>query len=152
MHNLWIRSSLAALAMIAMMCSGAFGQYSGSGMGTTPTTGTYTPPKGGYSSSTGIAIGVAAAAGVAIAYFALRNRGVVTGCVEGLGKEARLAADHSGRTYDLDSGPVSLNPGERVKLRGKKEKTGADAYSFHAQKMLKNYGSCRQEAAVLRGR
>jgi hypothetical protein len=42
----------------------------------------YTAPKGGYGSGAAIGIGAPVAAGVALAYFALHNRGSIVGCVE----------------------------------------------------------------------
>ena len=152
MKNFCIRNWFIALFLIAAAPLCAIGQYGGGGStGTGSTGGVYQAPKGGYSSSTGIAIGAAAAAGVAIAYFALHNRGTVTGCVESSSGADKLTLVNGGTTYILDSGSLNLTSGDRVKLLGKKEKSGSEARSFHAQKLVKDYGACRQHASAHRG-
>jgi subtilase family serine protease len=125
----------------------AFGQYGGGTMGTS-TSGGYTPAKGGYSSSTGIAIGAGAAAGVLLAYFLLRNRNTAVGCVEGSGSSAKLINEKDKKTYALNAGTLDLKPGERVKLSGKKMKSGSGESSFAAKKLVKDYGSCNEGAAM----
>ncbi len=125
----------------------AMAQYGGGGsMGSS--SGTYTAPKGGYSSGTGIAIGAGAAAGVAVAYLALRNRNQVTGCVNESEGKTELLPDGGGKAFQLSASSLDLKPGERVRLRGKKSKTSSGARSFQAQKLVKNYGSCKQLAAL----
>jgi hypothetical protein len=61
LNKVW-NHSLAAFLGLALAAP-AFAQYGGgTGTGMGGTTGTYTAPKGGYSSSTGIIIGAAASA------------------------------------------------------------------------------------------
>jgi hypothetical protein len=142
---------LAVGVMIGVSVStSAFGQYGGTG-GTTGggTKGAvYTPPKGGYSSSTGIAIGAGAAAGIAVGYFALRSRHSVVGCVGESANGTTLLSDRT--TYTLDTGAVNLKVGDRVKLRGKKIKSGSGQPSFAVKRLVKDYGSCNAIASLNR--
>lgn len=137
--------------MAIALAASAFAQYNGGTMGSTggtTTNGVYTPPKGGYSSSTGIAIGAAAAAGVGVAYLALRHRGSLVGCVQQAGDNTKLVSDKGNKTYTLDGSGLNLKAGERVKLQGKKVKSASGEPAFAARKLVKDYGSCDQQAAV----
>jgi hypothetical protein len=117
---------------------------SGGGASTSGTPG-YTPPKGGYSSSTGIAIGAGAAAGVAVAYLALRNRPTMVGCVEASSDGTKLMNEKDQKTYALiASNDVVLSPGERVALKGKKTEDDSGKLGFEVHKLVKDYGSCKQ--------
>jgi hypothetical protein len=126
----------------------AFGQYGGGGTGGmgsgggTTTGGVYTPPKGGYSSSTGIAIGAGVAAGATIGYLALRSRGTVVGCVEPSTDGVKLLNEKDKNTYALVASNVALNPGDRVALRGKKLKDDSGKPTFEVSKLVKDYGTC----------
>jgi len=136
------------IALILTVSAAAFAQYGGMG-GVAPTSGgVYTPPKGGYSSSTGIAIGAGAAAAGVLAYFLLRNRGSMVGCVEKPGDGTSLLNEKDNQTYTLDAGDLNLKVGERVKLSGKKLKSSSGQPAFEAKKLVKDYGSCKQQAAL----
>ena len=88
----------------------------------------------------GIIVGVAAVAGVGIAYLILHNRGVLVGCIAEAG--GRLLADSGKKVYSLlDTGP-SLPTGERAKLKGRKSGP-ASTPSFQVEKVLKDYGHCQ---------
>jgi hypothetical protein len=143
-----VRLVLAASLCAALSSSALAQMYPGgtTGGGTsTPGTPGYTPPKGGYSSSTGIAIGAGAAAGVAVAYLALRNRPTMVGCVEGSSDGTKLMNEKDQKTYALvASNNVVLSPGERVALKGKKTTDDAGKLSFEVHKLVKDYGSCKQ--------
>jgi hypothetical protein len=136
---------IAGCILSLAVSASVFGQYgSGTGMGGTTSGGVYTTPKGGYKSSTGIAIGAAAAAGVVVAYLALRHRGVV-GCIEQSGDGNKLMNEKDKNTYSLlASKDVALSPGERVALQGKKIKDDSGKLSFEATRVAKDYGSCQQ--------
>lgn len=140
-----------SIAVALALTAPAFGQYSGgspgTGGGTTPG-GVYTPPKGGYSSSTGIAIGAGAAAAAGVAYFALRNRGTLTGCVQGAGNDPILITGKGDTSYTLDESGLSLKAGDRVKLKGKKVKSSSGETTFTATKLVKDYGPCPQQQAA----
>jgi hypothetical protein len=146
LRRLLTASTAGCILWLALSAS-AFGQYGGgTGMGTTGTGGgVYTAPKGGYKSSTGIAIGAAAAAGVGVAYLALRHRGGVVGCVEQSSDGSKLMNERDKNTYALlASKDVVLTPGERVALAGKKAKDDSGKLTFEATRVAKDYGSCRQ--------
>ncbi len=137
--------TLAALFCLAAARSGMAQVYNG-GMGGTgvagsPGTKVYTPPKGGYKSSTGIAIGAAAAAGVGLTYFMLRRRGRLEGCVASAsGKQIITTKD--GKAYALTANGLTLGTGDRVALKGKKSTDGSGAAQFTADKLVKDYGPC----------
>lgn len=139
------------IAVLAAAFTGcALAQYSGGGMGAgggTASGGVYTPPKGGYKSSTGIAIGAGVAAGAALAYFALRNRGTI-GCVESAGNHTALVMGKSNKSYALDAAGLDLKPGDKVKLKGKRSASGSGAMTFTATKLVKDYGPCESQAAM----
>lgn len=142
-----------ATILCLLVAAAGFAQYGGGiapGMGTTggATGGVYTPPKGGYKSSTGIAIGGAAAAGVAVAYLMLRSRKSVVGCLEESSDGTKLMDEKDKKTYALDAGDLNLKVGERVKLRGKTTKTTTGEPEFAARKLVKNYGSCSTQASL----
>jgi hypothetical protein len=144
-------SFLRTASLVLLLAAPAFAQYGGSpGMGSTGSSGVYQAPKGGYGSSTGIAVGAgaAAAAGIGITYLALRNHGTIVGCVEPSSDGIKLMNEKDKNTYALVASNVSLNPGERVALRGKKSKSGSGAPSFAVSKLVKDYGACKQEAAL----
>jgi len=133
------------LSLGAVLSSSALGQYgTGGGMGGS-TGGVYTRPKGGYSSSTGIAIGAGAAAGVGLAYLALRHHSTMVGCVEASSDGTKLTNEKDKNTYALIAGnDVGLAPGERVALKGKKTKDDSGKLTFEVHKLVKDYGSCKQ--------
>jgi hypothetical protein len=136
------------LVLGASLAASAFAQYpgtGGSGGSNATGNGTYTPPKGGYSSSTGIAIGAGAAAGVAVAYLALRAHRTMVGCIEPSADGKKLMNEKDKNTYALvASNDVALDAGERVALRGKKIKDDSGKLSFQVNKLVKDYGSCKQ--------
>ena len=143
---------LAVIAMAAIFCAltarAGTAQVYGGGMGGgvpgQPRGGVYTPPKGGYKSSTGIAIGAAAAAGVGLAYFVMRSRGSLTGCVENASSGSQLIRSSNQKEYAVvDANGVTLTPGDRVSLKGKKSKTASGADGFTVTKLVKDYGPCK---------
>jgi|SRR5579863_9650580 len=89
----------------------------------------------------GAVVGVAAVAAGVITYFALRNRGVVVGCVAESGGKRTLVSSNKKVYALLDAGP-SLPVGERAKLKGHKSGPSA-APSFQVDKVLKDYGHCQ---------
>ena len=113
--------------------------------GGTGGSGGYTPPKGGYKTSTGIAIGAAAAAAGGITYLVLHKRGTVVGCVQQSSEGSKLMNEKDKNTYALlASNEVVLSPGERVALKGKKTKDDNGKQTFEAKKLVKDYGPCKQ--------
>ena len=139
------KRSLLAIFLGLALGAPAFAQYGGMGGGSTGSTGVYTAPKGGYGSS-GAAIGAAAAAGagIGIGYLVVRSHRTVVGCVEPSSDGIKLMNEKDQRTYALLAANVSLNPGERVALRGKKSKDDSGKPTFQVGSLVKDYGSCKQ--------
>ncbi|MGH9405596.1 MAG: hypothetical protein ACRD3D_07150 [Terriglobia bacterium] len=147
-----LRRATLALALCLCIAAAAFAQYGGGMPGVGPTgspTGVYTPPKGGYKSSTGIAIGAAAAAGVGVAYLMLRNHKSVTGCLAESASGTELREGKNGKSLVVDAGNLSLKTGDQVKLTGKMLKTSTGEPEFAARKLVKDYGPCGSQSALV---
>jgi hypothetical protein len=110
--------------------------------------GGYTPPKGGYSASTGAIIGAAAAAGVGVTYLALRSRSSVIGCLVNSNDGIKILSEKENKTYTLAGNSSDLKAGERVALRGKKQKDDSGNLTLQVEKVTREYGYCRQESAL----
>jgi len=140
---------LARLSLVAGMAVGlstiSFAQYGGSGNGSTGTSsGTYTPPSGGYSSTTGIAAGAGAGAGLALLYVALHNRGTMVGCVAaGDGGAVTLVSSRKHESYVL-MGMNAVQPGVKIRVKGKQQTDGSGEKAFLASKLVKEYGPCEK--------
>ena len=139
--RLVLSSSLVFLTAVQ-----AFAQYGGgggtSGGGGTGSGGTYTAPKGGYSSATGAGIGAGAAAGVGALFLAVHYHGRMTGCVQPSEDGLRLLDDKNNKSNTLVPGDVYLKPGQRVLLKGKTSKNDGGTQTFTAKKLVKDLGSC----------
>jgi hypothetical protein len=137
---------LAVLIGLAVLVSSqALAQYGGP-TGTTgaPGSPTYTAPKGGYGSSgAAIGAGVGAAAGGGALFLVLHNRGAVTGCVAPTSDGLRLVDEKKNKTYALAPDSIALQPGELVRVKGKKSTDHDGTSSFQATKVLKSMGSCK---------
>jgi hypothetical protein len=136
-----------AFLLALLVAYPASAQYGGGSMGGTGTSSgssssVYTAPSGGYSSATGAAIGAGAAAGVVALFLALHYRGRVTGCVQEAGDGLRLVEPKKNESLTLFPGDVTVKPGERVLLKGKKSTTKSGARIFEAKKLVKVLGSC----------
>lgn len=141
-----IAKSILSTSLALLLVVPALAQYGGGSMGggTAPpgSTGVYTPPKGGYSSGTGIAIGAGAAAGATVGYLALGSHRTVVGCVQPSTDGVKLLNEKDRNTYALVATNVALNPGDRVALRGKKSKDDSGKPIFEVSKLVKDYGTC----------
>jgi hypothetical protein len=142
------RRLVARIAAAVVVCAAsAFAQYPGGttmpGMGTGGTPA-YTAPSGGYKSSTGIAIGAAAAAGIGVGYFVMHSRAGLSGCLVSRDNgQMELVGKKPANTYVLHyNSSVSLQPGERVRLRGKKLRDGSGQNMFEVHGLAKDYGAC----------
>jgi hypothetical protein len=136
------------LSLLFLTAGQAAAQYGGGGGTGGSGNGTYVPPKGGYSSATGAAIGAGAAAGAGALFLALHYHGRVTGCVQPGANGLRLLDDKNSKSYALVPGDVSLKPGQRVLLKGKRSKGDADTQTFTAKKLIKDLGSCDASLAA----
>ncbi len=147
-----LRNSLRlvlGLCLTAALSASASAQYGGPGMAPAPGTPGYVAPKSGYGSGKAIGIGVgAAAAGAGVLYFALHNRGVVTGCVRQTDDGLSLVDEKKNKSYSLAGNSVALKPGDRVELKGKKSSGKSGNEMFEATKVVKNLGSCSAEPAA----
>jgi hypothetical protein len=136
--------------MLSLCAASTFGQYPGGGPqppagGAAPPPGAYNPRMGGYHTSTGIAIGAGAAAGVGILYLVLHNRNhnKVVGCLQsGNNTSETLRDDNRKDTYTLiNSESVPLRAGEHVALKGRKVLQGG-GHAFEVHGLIKDYGQC----------
>ncbi len=87
----------------------------------------------------GAAVGLAAVSGVVL-YLALL-RTTVTGCLRSVEGTTTLTNEADNLTYQLVDGP-RLNPGERVKIQGKKKKDKTGNLSFRVKKLNRDFGPC----------
>lgn len=147
---------VAVLLSLALLAAGrASAQYGGGsgGAGGTGTSGSggYVAPSGGYGSgkAIGIGVGAGAGAGAGILYLALRNHGVVTGCVQPGDDGLRLVDEkQKNKSYALIPGAVILKSGERVALKGQKSKSDSGVQTLEVRKLVKDLGSCSAPTAV----
>ncbi len=135
------------LSLLFLTAGQAAAQYGGGGGTGGSGNGTYVPPKGGYSSAAGAGIGAGAAAGAGALFLALHYHGRVTGCVQPGDNGLRLLDDKNNKSYVLVPGDVYLKPGQRVLLKGKRSKDGAETQTFTARKLIKDLGSCDASGA-----
>ncbi|HEY1482138.1 MAG TPA: hypothetical protein VGF19_05380 [Candidatus Acidoferrum sp.] len=147
--------SFGLLLFSLSMSAGASAQYGG-GMGGTGTGSTGSGSTGStsaYSSGSGkaIGIGVGAAAGAAVGIgllvhhhrvVAARNQASLIGCTQSVLNGISLKNETDDLTYRIVSGSTSLQPGERVEVRGAMASQGSEAPAFHVQSLVKNYGTC----------
>jgi hypothetical protein len=143
------------LSLSLAVCATASAQYGG-GMG--GSTGTGSTNSTGYGSSSGkaigIGVGVAAAAAVGIGllvhhrHAAARPEASLIGCTQSVLNGINLKNEKDDQTYMLLPSGASLQPGERVELKGvvAKENTGTPAFRVHS--LVKNYGTCGSAAAL----
>ena len=110
----------------------------------TTSAGGYSAPSGGYKSSTGIAIGTAAAAGVGVGLFVMHYRGSLSGCVASRdnGQLELMGKNHADPYMLLNNSSVPLQPGQRVRLKGRKIHNGSGQAMFEVHKLAKDYGAC----------
>ena len=153
--------SFGILLFSLAMSAGASAQYGG-GMGGTGTGATgsgSTANTSGYSSGSGkaIGIGVGAAAGAAVGIgllvhhhhvVAARNQASLVGCTQSVLNGISLKNETDNLTYRIVSGSTSLQPGERVEVKGALASQGSEAPAFHVQSLVKNYGTCDSAVAT----
>jgi hypothetical protein len=106
---------------------------------------------GGIGPSKGEIVGIAvgAAAGIAlVVYLVIPKQKTIEGCVESADGGMRLTDEKDKRTYLLVTDKVSLQPGERVALKGKKSKDKSGTRQFRVRKLLKDQGTCKQQTLL----
>ena len=87
----------------------------------------------------GAAVGLAAVTGVVL-YLTL-HKTTITGCLRSVEGANILTNEADNLTYQLVDGP-RLNPGERVKIQGKKKKDKTGNFSFRVKKLKRDFGRC----------
>lgn len=135
-----------SLSLAALLAAQACAQYGGGGSSGSGTPG-YSAPSGGYGKGKAIGVGVGAAAGAGVLFYALHHRGSVTGCIVSKDDQVSLV-DKKNHAYLIVPGAVSVKPGERVELRGRKSKDEAGTPTFQATKLVKSLGTCGAEPTV----
>jgi hypothetical protein len=103
---------------------------------------------GGIGPSKGEIVGIAvgAAAGITlVVYLLIPKQKTIEGCVESADSGMRLIDEKDKRTYLLVTDKVSLQPGQRVALKGKKSKDKSGTRQFRVRKLLKDQGTCKQQ-------
>lgn len=93
------------------------------------------------------AIGAAVAFGI---YFAVRPHGQrITGCAGSGPNGLQLVSESDQQTYVLAGDLAGIQPGERIRVSGKKEKkTAGGPRPFLVEKTAKILGSCRVQPAT----
>lgn len=96
------------------------------------------------SNGSGWAIGAAAASVAAMVLFLLSRRppNTIVGCLRQEKGDYTLTDEHDKQTYILEIGSIGPNPGDRVKLKGRKAKDKAGQRVFIVQNISRDYGAC----------
>ena len=89
----------------------------------------------------GILVGTAAVIGLVV-YLVIPKQKTIEGCVQSGEGGMRLTDDKDKHTYALVTGKVSLQPGRRVSLKGKKNRDKSGARQFGVRKLVKDQGTC----------
>jgi hypothetical protein len=96
----------------------------------------------------GILVGTAAALGL-IVYLVIPKQKTIEGCVESGEGGMRLTDDKDKHTYALVTDKVSLQPGRRLTLKGKKSKGKSGTRQFGVRKLVNDQGSCKERSLLL---
>ena len=143
-----------SMVLCAAISATAFAQYGGGGAGGTGAAGGgYTPPKGGYSAGTGIAIGAAVAAAVGVAlvvrhrHHAAQPHASLVGCTRSAQSGFTVSNEKDHQTYLLVADNADFKERERVELSGQKTKDGPGSRTFLVQNIVEDYGACGQGSA-----
>jgi len=96
----------------------------------------------------GILVGTAAVLGLVV-YLVIPKQKTVEGCVESGDGGMRLTDGKDKHTYALVTDKVSLQPGRRLTLKGKKSKGKSGTRQFGVRKLVKDQGTCKEESVLL---
>ena len=88
----------------------------------------------------GALVGAGVVIGV-IVYLAVPKHQTIEGCVQTGDEGLQLVSDHDKQTYALQS-DLTMQPGRRLKLKGKRGKKRSGTRDFHATKLVKDEGVC----------
>ena len=95
----------------------------------------------------GILVGTAAVLGLVV-YLVIPKQKTVEGCVESGDGGMRLTDGKDKHTYALVTDKVSLQPGPRVTLKGKKSKGKSGTLQFGARKLVKDQGTRKDPYSI----
>ena len=137
-----IKSICLSLALAVVMTASAQAQYGG-GSGTDSSSGGY----GGGGGKTAALVAAYAAAGGIVYAILLTRQSNVAGCLSDTPQGLQIVSDKDKKAYFVESPDVTLKPGTRVEIRGKKSKYGATK-KFKAKKLVKEMGACEAPAAT----
>lgn len=90
----------------------------------------------------GIAVGAAAVIGL-IVYLSIPKQKTIEGCVDYANSVKVLTNENDRHAYELVSDTVAVQPGHRLKLKGKKGKKVSGVRQFNVRKLVKDEGICR---------
>jgi hypothetical protein len=93
-------------------------------------------------------VGGAAIIGLVV-YVAIPKQSRIEGCVASSDGGLSLDNDSDHHVYILVPGSISLQPGQRVVLKGKKGKKISHMREFNIRKLLKDEGSCTEHSELL---
>ena len=90
----------------------------------------------------GVAVGITAVVIVAVHYSKKRT---ITGCVNSQGSDMTVTDEKTRQVYVLSGNTVSIKPGDRRSLTGKKVKSSdpGGTYRWEASKVAKDFGVCQ---------
>jgi hypothetical protein len=97
----------------------------------------------------GVAI-VAVAVGIGVVvYFTLRQSPTITGCAVTAANGLNLASEGERQTFLLTGDTADIKPGDRVKLKGKRQKKDAAGNRpFLVSNLKEDYGACTMQPAT----
>lgn len=136
-----VKSIYFSLALAVLVAAPAHAQYGGGGGTTGGTSSTSGGGYGGSGGKTAAYVAIYAAAGTALYVYLLKRPTKLVGCVGEAGEDLHITTEKDKKTYLLDSPDVTLRPGTRVEIRGRKSKYGA-VRKFRVKKLLKELGPC----------
>jgi len=92
------------------------------------------------------AVGVGAGIGI---YYAVHHGHSLNGCAVSGSDGLQLQNRGDGQTYALAGEVSAIEPGDRVRVSGKKQKKGSGGpQHFVVEKLSKDYGACKVETAM----
>jgi len=140
------------------VCAAASAQYGGGSGGTGGMGPGGSNGSGGYGSGSGKAIGIgvgaaAAAVGVALLvhhhHVANRSEISVVGCTQSVLNGISVKNEKDDQTYRILFRGASLQPGERVELKGVVADKESVPPTFRAQTLVNTYGKCGTAEAAM---
>src|ERR1700687_297073 len=107
------------------------------------------PDLGHIGPSNAQVVGVVVGAGIVIGvvvYLAVPKHKTVEGCVQPSDKGLQLMSDQGKQSYALQADNITLQPGRRFKLKGKRGKKQSGTRDFRVTKLVKDEGPCGERS------